>query len=996
MLQKQVYVYNVDTSDFFTDDERQIYNAMHYYKKIRSNIIKIENIINVKNQNLKCIEKAKKITEKYKNSKRKSAVKRIKKLQNMVSNKKIELIKSNIQKLENIKENMLKNINTEHIDKAIAIIKKYNIQCDNIEETKNNLMNLISEIQKTDETKKELLESLNKVYNQLNALLKDDVISENKRIRTLNEERIKDHTIIKKGKTGENDKEIKITKKVAVFDSFLTRTLGIETGTTTEDIFIIDVYYYNVLEQLIENGFYFKNRKYKFFTSSAGQIRDKKIVSINKEIFEAKEKTLLCGLSIDRINETVVNEETNEKGCNITKFLAYEALTMSATDEFKGFDIDECIVVDDFSTKINEEVNYIDTENFTITPTKEDIEITHTDGCGMCLPETSKKAFVFRAPWLKGLIVPFDFVRFINEHEKAKHIVKDIYDDEWNILTGECLTNQKASGKPIKYIFTKSMFKMCKYYDNWQEYKEAFKKYGCTAGICSRELAIEEYKDKQMPYQMLQTLDLTDDEIKAITKKTLDFLKAAHTDIEAMKQIINAGIKNRNAFQQAFELYPEIIKDPYFKQVLQDTIASKRKQAKAGKIEIAESRYVFIAPDLYAFCEWLFCNTDKPEGLLKEGEMYCKLYNNNQKLDVCRNPHLSFEHAVRINNLSEKAKKWFDTTCIYTSIHDSISKILQFDVDGDIALVIAEPVIVQAAERKLKEKKIRPLFYKMAKASAEQISEESIYASLKKAFEYGGKIGEYSNMISILWNKENRTEEDENLIKILTALTNFSIDAAKTKYMPKLSPELEKKINKLSKEPLPYFFKYAKNKNENKVAKINNSTVNRICRIFEEQTKEKYTFPATKFYYKFLMNNPKIKVDEKVIQLYQKLDNRKNEFFRKNKNAEREAIQAMYADLRQEFIKEFSQYKIKDIVDMLLVHLKGKAYKTLLWEIFGFEIVKNIRKNLSKIKIMRQKQQNNRLQYINCIDCGKEIIKQSNAQKYCSKCAKKHKYQKSA
>jgi len=941
LLQKQVYLYSLNTSDFFTDDERQIFNTMHYYRKIRNNIIKIESSINAKNQP-----------------------------------------ESKIKKLETIRENLLKNINIERIEKAIAILKKYNIQCSGIEETKNNLINLISEIQKTDKAKEELLKLLNRAYNQLNALLKDDLISENKRIRTLNEERIQDHTIIKKGKTGENDKEVKIAKKVAVFDSFLTRTLEIETGTTTEDIFIIDVYYYNVLEQLIENGFYFKNRKYMFFTSSAGQIRDKKIMAINQDIYKTKEKTLMCGLSVDAIN--------GKGGCNVTKFLAYLALTNSATDEFKEFDIDECIVVDDFKTTIKEKVDYIDTTNFTITPKMQDIEITHTDGCGMCLPDVSKKAFVFRGPWIKGLVIPFDFVRFIEKHENAKHIIKDIYDDEWNILTGECLTNPKASGKPIKYIFTKSMFKMWKYYNNWHEYKEAYKQNNCTAGICSQELAIEDYKDKQMPYQMLQTLDLTDDEIKAITKKTLDFLRAAHTDIEAMKQIINAGTKNRNAFQQAFEMYPEIVKDPYFKQTLQDTIASKRKQAKAGKIEISESRYVFIAPDLYAFCEWLFCDIDKPEGLLEKGEVFCKLYTNNQKLDVCRNPHLSFEHAVRTNKLSRKAQDWFKTTCIYTSIHDPISKILQFDVDGDIALVIADPTIIEAAERK----NVRPLYYKMAKASAEQINEESIYNSLKEAFEYGIGIGEYSNMISKLWNKEDRTNEDEDLIKILTCLTNFSIDAAKTKYMPELPGWLKQKIKEIKKQPLPYFFKYAKGKNN--VDNINNSTVNRICSIFEKQEKVKYIFPVGKFYYKYLMNNPQIEINEEVIRFYQQMDKTKNEFFKKCKNLEREAIQAMYADLRQKFMKEFPEYSIKDIVDMLLLHFKKKANKLLLWELFGHVIVKNIRKNLSKIKRMREKQRDNRLQYITCIDCGKEIIKQSNAQKYCSKCAKKHKYQKSA
>ena len=47
----------------------------------------------------------------------------------------------------------------------------------------------------------------------------------------------------------------------------------------------------------------------------------------------------MCGLSIESINE--------QGGMNINKFLAYLALCNSATDEWKNFDIDKSIVVDD-------------------------------------------------------------------------------------------------------------------------------------------------------------------------------------------------------------------------------------------------------------------------------------------------------------------------------------------------------------------------------------------------------------------------------------------------------------------------------------------------------------------------------------------------------------------------------------------------------------------------------------------------------------------------
>jgi len=923
----------------------------NYYKKIRENI-------NTVNQ--KIVEKGEKLSQLLKKEE--------------PNNKVIQKLENDIEKLKNNKEKMLANIDTTRIDdNFFAILEKYKFDLKDIKKTKEDIEKAKDE--------EEILTLLNKIYQQLETKL-ENIVKFNTQIRTLDEERIEDYYIEKKIKKDET-KMIKISKKVSMFESFLTRTLEIRTDAITEDIFIIDISYHDIFEQIVKNGFYFKNRFYTFFTSSAGQIRDEKIMAINQDIYKTKEKTLMCGLSVDAIN--------GKGGCNVTKFLAYLALTNSATDEFKEFDIDECIVVDDFATTINEEVDYIDTENFTITPTKEDIEITHTDGCGMCLPDASKKAFVFRGPWLKGLVVPFDFVRFVEKHENAKHIIKDIYNDEWNILSGECLTDPKASGKPIKYIFTKSMFKMCKFYDNWHEYKQAYKQYGCTAGICSQELAIKEYKDKQMPYQMLQTLDLTDDEIDTITKKTIKQLELAHKNIKAMQRIVNAGVANRNAFQQAFALYPEIIKDPHFRNKLQKTIYSRKKEAKAGKIELSNSKYVFIAPDLYAFCEWLFCDIDKPEGLLEKGEVFCKLYTNNQKLDACRNPHLSFEHAVRTNKLSRKAQDWFNTTCIYTSIHDPISKILQFDVDGDIALVIADPTIIEAAERK----NVRPLYYKMTKAEAEEINNESIFASLKKAFEYGGKIGEYSNMISKLWNKEDRTKEDEDLIKILTCLTNFSIDAAKTKYMPEVKDWLKEKIKKLKKEKLPYFFKYAKDKKD--VSDVNNSTVNRICKRFEELDNEKFEFPNVRFSRKILMNNFKIAIDERVVQIYEELDKTKNQFFNKYKDAEEEKIKGMYNDLKQEFFNKLPEEyknKEKDVVDMLIKHLGRKTHKTLLWELFGDIIVANIKKNRLLIKEMRKKA--NKQEYIKCAGCGKEIVKNSNSQKYCKRCAKKFKHKKIA
>ena len=71
-----------------------------------------------------------------------------------------------------------------------------------------------------------------------------------------------------------------------------------------------------------------------------------------------------------------------------------------------------------------------------------------------------------------------------------------------------------------------------------------------------------------------------------------------------------------------------------------------------------------------------------PKGLLKRGEVSCNMYDNGVELDCMRSPHLYREHPIRVNCKNDEIKRWYKTKGIYTSIDDSISKVLMFDNDG--------------------------------------------------------------------------------------------------------------------------------------------------------------------------------------------------------------------------------------------------------------------------------------------------------------------------
>lgn len=818
--------------------------------------------------------------------------------------------------------------------KQVTKLKKQNI---NNQIMEKSILNTIDNIDL-------ILPIINKEINQLKKELKYKMNS-NTKMRTLRKSELRDKDV------------------VSIFDSTLIRTIGIPINTLTDNLIIVRTFYFKILKDLILNGFMYRGEKYVCFTASAGQIRTKKTIFIKESIYLKIKDALTCGLSVDNINR--------QGGVNINKYLAYLALCNSATDEWKNFDITKTIVVDDMETEVYGKVDFIDDRTYIIERKNMSIPIEHTDGCGMVLPKVTKKSMMIRLPWVKGLLVPFPFDKFIreanrNNPNKKHEIIKDIYGKEHDILK-----------EKIEVIFTKSQFKMWKYYKDWDEYIHNYKKYGCQAGYCNKEE--DKFPNAKINYQMLQTLtDITDYELEKICQKTITNIMNVGRDRETMLRILGVTEynTNKNYLQQALEIYPELLQDTYSKEILKQTKKSLVKKARAGKVDI-KGKYTFICPDLYAFCEWLFLNDKNPKGLLKNGEVYCRLYNDGMKLDCLRSPHLYREHAVRMNVVDKERGRWFITNGLYTSCYDLISKILMFDVDGDTSLVCSDKTLVEVAERNMKG--IVPLYYNMAKAGAEEINNENIYKGMINAYT-GGNIGVISNNITKIWNNEN---PDIDMVKLLCLENNFTIDYAKTLYKPTRPKHINRQISKYTNLKPPHFFIYAKDKNRFKVDKINNSTVNRLKKIIPNP---RIKFKATnlgEFDYTMLMRNEDINIylHSELIKEYNKQDLKR--YFMLDKNIENKKynnIKHTYDKIRERLLLINDDiYEVTDVLVKYLYEHKKSSYKATLWECFGDIIVKNLKNNITQPLDEG---------WIQCEVCGKRIKVESNRQKYCDGCLK--------
>lgn len=814
------------------------------------------------------------------------------------------------------------------------------------------------------------LEKVQAKYRQLYRVKKDEPIDigDKDRIRQINKG-IKNHNssikllkgeLLKLLQTHRATRELRgeyvVDKNViSVFESMLTRTLGMKTGNLYDDFMVIRTYYFDVIEDLILNGYVYNGERYVCFTASAGQIRTKKTVFIKERVWKENQKTLMCGLTVDSINEC--------GGININKYLAYLALCNSATDPWEEFDITKSIVVDDMETMVRGTVDFIDHRTYTTERKVMDIPITHTDGCGMVLPSCNAKNTMVRLPWVKGLLAVFPFDRFIREADKrdpsVQHgIVKDIYGVEHDVLKED-----------IQVIFTKSQFKMYKYYSSWEEYIAMYQKYGCTAGKCNEEESF--LPDAKLNYQMLQTLtDISEDEIERLANRSVEKIQKVASDRETMLEVFGASsqYKNKNAFQECLSIYPELLSDPYTKEMLRQIKKNLVKEGKSAKLDLS-AKYMFLIPDLYAFCQWLFLGDKDPCGLLKDGEVSSFLYRAYGKLDCLRSPHLYREHAVRNNVVNAETKKWFAPNAIYTSCHDLISKILQFDCDGDKSLVCADPLIIEIAERNMKD--IVPLYYEMAKAGAVIVTPEEIFHGLRAAWT-GGNIGVISNDITKIWNSD---DVDIDAIKILCMENNFCIDYAKTLYKPTRPDHINAKLSQITGMKAPHFFVYAKNKSSHQVQKTNGSVVNQLDKIVPNKRMSFSAKNIGAFKYQYLLSNmsKKVHVSQEVIDLYNEVEKQYRysiSFYDDSAN---------FSYVRDNILSRFDSLGMNriDVCDTLvkyLFHMKQSKRKNVFWMCFGDVVLDNLKLNVPSGSIQ-------------CRKCGERFIPSSPQQKICSSCS---------
>lgn len=434
----------------------------------------------------------------------------------------------------------------------------------------------------------------------------------------------------------------------------------------------------------------------------------------------------------------------------------------------------------------------------------QDVSNNCSDGCSMMLPSLARRwngeltgdyeheigGCNLRCSWTKGMTFPFDYIRFAeevigaSEDNPEKYLIEDV----WGV---------KRDIRDSELIITESQLKLTKSYKSWEDYYN-----NCINNDYTIRIAKTAPHDvdniRQLNYQFIQSLPMTDDDIDELIYPTISEIKDI-TGMNVDKTIAylcgdgfdSDSIEYADTIAKVLMIEPKMISDPYIQSKIKKMIERRIRDAKIGVLDV-HGNFQIISGDLYALCESMFGLN--PNGLLRAGELYSKYWKDcGVKRVLCARAPMSNIHSLMSQNIcyDDKVADWYKymSTVVIVNGHDTMPAALNgFDQDGDLLFTTDnEPMLRNQAN-------IPALFCPQKNANKIAVSEDDIINANKAGF--GSKIGAITNritaMTSLMSNYEPGSKEYETLryrTQCGQKLQQEEIDKAKGIIPVKMNPE---------------------------------------------------------------------------------------------------------------------------------------------------------------------------------------------------------------
>ena len=574
----------------------------------------------------------------------------------------------------------------------------------------------------------------------------------------------------------------------------------------------------DIRSDIYENGFMREGIKYVRFKRSSGSSRVGKCLFINERLYDAMHEWEMCGIQVDEGQDI-----------DLAALEPYIALTLSSIIDTIEIKPENILVVDDYKSVFHERAIATRLVDGRLVSKPEDVEISNSIWDGQSLMDRSlfgeysnKGMLLLRARFFKSCCFNANIQQWF-----ADHGIKKI-----SQLNG--YTRAKKI-EDVKLITTPSSIKYLKFgtLDQWLDILET------TFGVVKYEKKTHFFDGRmvQTHYQLINTLQMTYEEVEQFIKPSLDYAKMIKTDPAVLRHQISyqyqspddtfytkAVTSKNDIIYRLLGMNDRFAKTKMYRNFCNDLIKSFIKNLRCGHV-LVRGNYSTLCGNPIEMLKMAIGQFDG-KSVIETGTVHCEMFENGKELLGSRSPHVTIGNILVTKNvIRPEIARYMNPTneIVYVnSIQENLLERLSgADFDSDTMMLTDNEILVTAAKRNYDNFPVPTKLVESAKRKRKYTNREKADLDIKTSV---NKIGEIINLSqelnSILWDRINKGASIEDVMELycdisqLDVMSNLEIDSAKRENPANNTRELQllkKKYDvrdKKNRHIRPLFFKY--------------------------------------------------------------------------------------------------------------------------------------------------------------------------------------------
>lgn len=456
--------------------------------------------------------------------------------------------------------------------------------------------------------------------------------------------------------------------------------------------------------QLYTDGFVIDGVKYVFFKRSSSSARESDTLFIDEKYYKDMMKWSHFDIDFSKHGEF-----------DFASLKAYESLTLSGIEGLITIDPNSILLINDKKTKCNAPASVTRLDVNGIPEVTNEDHFKHEsniwDGQSLIdesiVPDHNKSMWQLRQRFFKTAAFSCKLQQYFRDRCREEG-------RDYDIATTFDMFGREMLLKDIKLITTPSSLKFLKFSkyasdikDEHKQKRDAYlfwlKKVSSSFGLCKNEKETVYGTARALSYQMINSLDLSEQEIRELLKEEFEYIRLLKTGSTVFRWHCNLydPSPSESFVSHLIAHCQDADKTRLYAGFLNDKTNDYKDLLYQGKVKLTNTDYSVLVGNPIEMLAAAYGDEINQSIHKRKYDVWCNRYEDGQELFGARNPHICAGNVLLARNVWHDEFKYINLTgniVIINNYESDIQNKLQgADQDSDTVLLSSNPILVAKA-----------------------------------------------------------------------------------------------------------------------------------------------------------------------------------------------------------------------------------------------------------------------------------------------------------